>query len=98
DVQIPGRNRAWAKTQLYQAMPRSPRGATLVLRSPLPMATLKPQIGAAIHAANPHIKIGFVVDAERMLDNSRATHRLMLKLIGAFAAIAALLAAFGLHA
>jgi hypothetical protein len=98
DVILPLSKRAWSKTQFYRAMPAAPVGATILVRSNIPLATLLPSLEAAIKRASPYIKVGRSSSAEASLVESRATHRFTLSLVGGFAALALLLAAFGLHA
>jgi predicted permease len=98
DVQLPTSKRAWTKTQFYESMPAAPKQATLIVRSALPLAAILPQIQAAVHEASPFIKVRRTVVADDLIAGSRATHRFMLALLGIFAGLALVLAAFGLHA
>jgi predicted permease len=98
DVILPTSKRAWSKTQFYRAMPAAPLGATILVRSNIPLATLLPSLEAAIKRASPNIRVGRSSSAEAALVESRATHRFTLALVGGFAAVALLLAALGLHA
>jgi putative ABC transport system permease protein len=98
DINVPGASARDNAVQFYQAMGASPLRATVAFRSDLPLAQTVPAVTAAIHAANPKIKLGTVVRADDRIAGARATHAFTLRLIGAFAALALVLAAFGLHA
>jgi predicted permease len=99
DVRVPSpRASAIDETQFYDAMPAAPKRVSLVIRSIPTMAMLLPSVEAAIRAVNPLIKIGKAESADMYVANERAMHRATLLLIGSFAGLALLLAAFGLHA
>lgn len=97
-LSVPGAGRGRNAVQFYQAMGASPLRAVVALRSDLPMARILAGVTAAIRASSSKIKIGTVVLADDAIAVGRATRAFTLRLIGAFAALAVLLAAFGLHA
>jgi putative ABC transport system permease protein len=70
----------------------------LVFRSDMPLALILPSVTAAINASNPLIKTGRPRASDETVAGSRETQLFTLRLIGAFAALALLLAAVGLHA
>jgi len=98
NINVPGARRRSNAVQFYQAMGASPLRAVVALRSDLPIAQILPGLTAAIHASSSKIKIGTVVLADDSIAAGRATRAFTLRLIGAFAALALVLAAFGLHA
>jgi predicted permease len=98
DVEVPNSRRAWTKTQFYQAMPGAPPFATLILRSDIPLTTLLPSIEAAVKRGSSLVRTSQPQTSEEMLVGARETQRFTLTLIGAFASLALILAAFGLHA
>lgn len=97
DVRVPGARRA-NLPQIYERTAGAPPFGTIVVRSTLPMATLVPRITQAVHAANPFIKIGDAKSAEATIANARGLQRIVLVLLGTFAGLALVIAAFGLHA
>jgi predicted permease len=98
DVHVPGDTRVLKKTQFYQALAGAPTRATLVVRSIAPMNVMLPSIEAAVAEASPRVKVDKPESSEMFLTAARSMHKFTLTLIGAFAALALLLAAFGLHA
>ncbi|MGH7653089.1 MAG: ADOP family duplicated permease [Gemmatimonadaceae bacterium] len=98
DISIPGAGRRTNAVQLYQAMGASPRRAMILFRSNEPLPRILPAVTAAIHTTNPEIKIGDVHSSDDVFARWRATNAFTLRLIGAFALLALVLAAFGLHA
>ena len=98
DITIPGAGRERNGPQFYSALGASPRAPTLVFRSDLPFARILPPVTAAISAVSPSIKTGRPRGADEAVAGARETQLFTLRLIGAFAALALLLAAVGLHA
>ncbi len=98
DITVPGAGRERNGPQFYSAVGASPRNPTLVFRSDVPLARILPSVTAAINASNPLIKIGRARASDEAVAGSRETQLVTLRLIGAFAALALLLAAVGLHA
>ena len=78
------RNRAWA-------------GATFVIRTSVPPATLAQPATAAIHAIDPQQPVQNVQTMERIRDERLSSQRLSALLLGVFAGIALLLASIGIY-
>jgi putative ABC transport system permease protein len=98
DVTIPMSTRPGSDIQIYDAGPRAPKFATLVLRTSIPMATILPAVEAAIHDVSARFRFQPPGTADDLLAQSRAMHRYLLTMLGTFSALALLLAAFGVHA
>ncbi|MEP6495760.1 MAG: ADOP family duplicated permease [bacterium] len=98
DITVPGADRLSNAVQFYQAIGASPFRATVAFRSDLPPAAVLPAVTLAIRAASARIKIGSTVRPDDRIAAWRIEHTFTLRLIGAFAVLALLLAAFGLHA
>jgi predicted permease len=99
DVVIPGDQRgARTKTQFYSSIGAAPRRAVLLVRSRGSMAAMLPSIEAAVHEVAPLAKVSDERTSESFVAAQRSGHRFLLMLLGTFAGLALLLAAFGLHA
>ena len=98
DVRVPGKDGPADLVQVYMRMPGAPRFGTIVVRSSVPMAVLVPRVRNAVRVANPFVKVGDAESAEAVLAKSRAMQRMLLGLLGAFAALALVIATFGVHA
>jgi predicted permease len=103
DVRLPGKEAANPQInldlQLYLPAPPVPsRSTSLMVRGDLPLATLTAGIQQALHDAHPALKLGEVTTADSVIEESFATQRFVLNLLGTFALLAVVLAAIGLHA
>jgi putative ABC transport system permease protein len=97
DIRTPGDERRPRRPQLYMVMPASTSHPFVLFRSHMPLAQIVPPITKAIHEANPLIGIGSAATADGQFMHYLALHRFTLKLLGAFAGLALLLAVVGLH-
>ncbi len=87
-----------ARFESYLPMTQFPRAAfRYVIRSSLPTATLAPALRAAIWSVDRDLPLPFIDPLAKSVDALTAQRRLNLWLIGAFAALALLLAALGLY-
>jgi ABC-type antimicrobial peptide transport system permease subunit len=98
DVRVPGARDRRDDVQLYFPLPGAPTGATLVLRSTLPLMQLDSAVRAIARDAAAAIRVQDPVPADSHIADARAAQRSMLQLLGAFALVALLLAAIGLYA
>ena len=98
DISVPGAGREKNGPQFYSALGASPRNPVLVFRSDIPFTRILPSVTAAITSSNPLIKTGRARVSDDAVAGSRETQLFTLRLIGAFAALALVLAAVGLHA
>ncbi|NKB88135.1 MAG: FtsX-like permease family protein [Acidobacteria bacterium] len=73
------------------------RPMTFVVKTAAASAALVPRIREVVTAIDADIPVAAVASLESFVDQARAPTRFMLALIGAFAALALLLAAFGLY-
>jgi predicted permease len=71
---------------------------TMVVRSPLPLATLAPSVRAAMREVDPTIPSGDFWTLESVVDRSISPRRFVLILVGAFAGAGLALAALGIYA
>ncbi|UCC84040.1 MAG: ABC transporter permease, partial [Gemmatimonadota bacterium] len=71
---------------------------TMVVRSPLPLATLAPSVRAAMREVDPTIPSGDFWTLESVVDRSISPRRFVLILVGAFAGTGLALAALGIYA
>jgi ABC-type antimicrobial peptide transport system permease subunit len=98
DVEIPGvRDRA-RLLQLYMPISTAPTRATLVFRSTLPVFRLDSLVQGIVRDAAPGATTGTPIVADELLRSARQVQHSLLQVLGAFAVIALLLAAIGLHA
>jgi ABC-type antimicrobial peptide transport system permease subunit len=72
-------------------------GQSLAVRSPLSMDQLAPLIRRELQNADPQAAVYRVKTMQEVLADSVAFQRIMVTLLGMFAGLALLLAAFGLH-
>ena len=98
DIAVPGSGRQMNGTQFYFALGASPKGATLIFRSDLPLARIAPVVAEAIRTGNPRIGLGRTRAADDLVVGARELQAFTLRMIGAFAILALVLVAFGLHA
>jgi len=80
-------------TQMYDY-----HSLTMVVRSPLPLATLAPSVRAALQEADPMMPTGDFRTLESVVDRSISPRRFVLVLVGAFAGTGLALAALGIYA
>jgi len=71
---------------------------TMVVRSPLPLATLAPSVRAALQEADPMMPTGDCRTLESVVDRSISPRRFILVLVAAFAGTGLALAALGIYA
>ena len=69
----------------------------LAVKSALPMSTLAPQLREILRRANPEVPITDLRPLDDVIAAETATRAVQLRVIGAFAGIALLLAAVGIH-
>ncbi len=98
DVDIPGTQDRARSLQMYSPMSAAPARATFIFRSTLPAFRLDSVVRQVVREAAPGATVGSPIVADELLTSSRQLQRSLLQVIGAFAAIALLLAAIGLHA
>jgi putative ABC transport system permease protein len=72
-------------------------GSTIVVRTPLEPATLLPDIKAAVYGAGSDQPVYDVHTMQQIISESMASQRFPMILLGAFAAVALLLAAVGIY-
>jgi putative ABC transport system permease protein len=92
-----GRGRLNKDLQVYERTPTAPPGMNLLVRSNLPANVLQPAVAKAIHGASAAIRTSKPTSAEAELDKQTALQWFILRLIGAFAVLAVVLAMVGLH-
>lgn len=97
DIVVPGASPRMNATQFYVAMGASPRISTLIYRSDLPRAQVAAAVAEAVHATNPRIQIGRASASDDGFASARELQAYTLRMIGAFAVLAVVLAAVGLH-
>lgn len=93
DVHVPGATRLARSAVLYQP----PRFASFILRTATPGATLVPALRRAIASVEPTPFIQTTTVGEVFLRDSLAPTRFAMALLGAFAAVALVLAIVGLY-
>ena len=98
DIDVPGAPNRINATHFYLALGAAPKSPTLLFRSDLPLARVAPVVTEAIRTANPRIKLGRTSAADDLVAGARGLQRFTLRMIGAFAVLALILVAFGLHA
>lgn len=98
DIRVPGASQRMNATQFYIAQGASPKFSTLVYRSDLPRASITAAVAQAVHATNPRIRIGRATASDDGVASARELQAYTLRMIGAFAVLALILAAVGLHA
>jgi len=88
---------SFTPTVYYYSRDRSWGGATFVIRTSVPPATLAQPATAAIHAIDPQQPVQNVQTMERIRDERLSSQRLSALLLGVFAGIALLLASVGIY-
>jgi putative ABC transport system permease protein len=91
---LPGSDEA----PFYQPLPSFAEGGTMLVRSRLPVAALRPAVERAVAAVAPSVPL---FDVERLSDKihrSVAEQRLLAKILSAFTLLAVALAGAGLYA
>lgn len=101
DVRLPSQqnDRLNRDLQLYiRAATASPFN-TLVIRADAPLGQLGPAVEKVVHDVSPRFKVRSALEsADKMIASGMDPQRFVLRLLGAFALCAVLLAAVGLHA
>lgn len=98
DIAVPGAPPRLNATQFYIPLAAAPKGATLLFRSDLPLARIAPAVAEAIRTTNPRIRLGRSRASGDLVIGARELQAFTLRMIGAFAILALVLVAFGLHA
>jgi putative ABC transport system permease protein len=87
-----------SRVELYiPAAQRSSTGGWLVLRTARDPASLAPAMREAVKSINPNVPLFAVRPMEEIVSDSTAPRRLSVLLLGAFAALALVLAAIGIY-
>ncbi|MGE0405756.1 MAG: ADOP family duplicated permease [Candidatus Korobacteraceae bacterium] len=95
---IKQRNLVEGSTPTVYFYTREPYGkATFVLRTSVPPATLAPATAAIIREIDPEQPVGEIRTMVQVLDGELTSQRFSALLLGAFAGVALLLAAFGIY-
>jgi putative ABC transport system permease protein len=94
---VPGALPRMNATQFYIAFGAAPKGSMLLFRSDLPLAHIEAAVHEAIRTANPRIQIGAARASDDGVAGWRGLQAFTLRMIGAFAVLALVLAAVGLH-
>jgi len=98
DVHAPGASGGRNAMQVYQSLAPGVRNATLIVRSSLAPADLETRLRAAIRSVDPAIRLrAGLVTAEARMSRAMSVQRSTLVLLGAFAALAIVLAVIGLY-
>ena len=100
DVRLPGEkaDRLNQDLQLYTQMTSAPTEGTLLIRGTTALSMLEPAVKKVIRDVNPAFRAGeSLQSAEKTLAAASDSQRFVLRLIGAFALFAVILAAVGLH-
>ena len=79
---------------MYQ---RQSRVMSIVLRSSLPASVLEPQIRREVQSVDPGLPLFNVRSMREIMDDSLAPRRFSSVMVGGFAAVALLLASFGIY-
>jgi putative ABC transport system permease protein len=83
---------------IYVPMYQRPgRTVSIVLRTSLPASVLEPQIRREVQSVDPGLPLFNVRSMREVLDDSLAPRRFSSSLVGAFAAVALLLASLGIY-
>jgi len=98
DVDVPGSNDRARSLQLYMPISTAPARATFIFRSTLPTFRVDSLVRGVVRAAAPAATVGSPVVADDLLASARQMQHSLLQVLGAFAIVALLLAAIGLHA
>ncbi|HET7206905.1 MAG TPA: ABC transporter permease [Terriglobales bacterium] len=73
------------------------RSLSVVVRTSLPAAALDPQIRHEVHSIDPNLPVFGVASMNDVIDRSLASRRFSAQLVGAFAAVALVLASIGIY-
>ncbi len=89
-----------AGLQLYMPFAQNPDhdGLSMLVRSDLPVATLRVQVEAAMQAADPGMPTGDFETLDDVISRTTSPRRFTLALLGGFAVAALLLAIVGIYA
>jgi len=98
DVDIPGLGDRARSLQLYMPIAAAPGRATFVFRSTQPVFLLDSLIRGIVRDVAPRARVGNPIVADELLSGARQLQHSLLQVIGAFAIVALILAAIGLHA
>ena len=100
DIRLPGEkaNRLNQNLQMYTRSAAAPNEASLLIRGSVPLNTLEPAVKKALREVNPAFRVATELKgADSMIASAADGQRFVLRLIGAFALFAVILAAVGLH-
>src|SRR5262249_34459936 len=100
DVRLPSQrtDRLNRDLQVYERLRVPDQYSTLLIRSDLPLVALDSAVRKVVHGVNPAFKLVHPVEAtDAKVAAGADEQRFVLRLIGAFALFAVLLAAVGLH-
>ncbi|MGH7617185.1 MAG: FtsX-like permease family protein, partial [Gemmatimonadaceae bacterium] len=101
DVRLPSQqnDRLNRDLQYYLRNANAPNFNTLLIRSDVPLSVLTRAVGKVLHDVSPSFKIRDPLEtSDNAIASGMDTQRFVLRLIGAFALFAVVLAAVGLHA
>jgi ABC-type antimicrobial peptide transport system permease subunit len=85
------------KPFFYVPMRQSLVGADLFVRSSLPLSTLASALMREVHAIDPNLASGEMITMQEEINRSTAVQRIAVNMLGAFGALALLLAGVGLY-
>jgi putative ABC transport system permease protein len=83
--------------QVYHVRTYFPWSSTVVLHTNVPPLTLAPEVRRAIHEVDPDLPIANLTTLEHSVENTLQVRRIMLVLLGIFAATALILACVGIY-
>jgi putative ABC transport system permease protein len=101
DVRLPSDDsftRLNKNLQLYFPQATGAARTTLLVRSNLPTAALGSAVTTAVRGVSSAIRVAPLRTADEVISASTRAQKIILQLIGSFALLAIVLAAFGLHA
>jgi predicted permease len=103
DVRVRGLEQT-SEPQVYLSYRQVADGASpfffpreLVIRSSVPPASLAPSVRAAVHRADPQQPISRIRPMTEIVSDATASRSVQVRVLGAFALVAYLLAAIGIH-
>jgi putative ABC transport system permease protein len=85
------------KPFFYVPMRQSLMGADLFVRSSLPLSTLASALMREVHAIDPNLASGEMITMQEEINRSTAVQGIAVNMLGAFGALALLLAGVGLY-
>jgi predicted permease len=85
------------KPFFYVPMRQSLVGADLFVRSSLPLSTLASALMREVHAIDPNLASGEMITMQEEINRSTAVQHIAVNMLGAFGALALLLAGVGLY-